>query len=83
MLDLLEVGAIMSVISFHSLEDRVVKQMFKYHSQRCHCDKTQMICKCPPPKLELVNKKPIMATEEEIRENPPSRSAKLRVAIRV
>jgi len=82
-LDLLEVGAIMSVISFHSLEDRVVKQMFKYHSQRCHCDKNQMICKCPPPKLELVNKKPIMATEEEIKENPPSRSAKLRVAIRV
>ena len=82
-LDLLEVGAIMSVISFHSLEDRVVKQMFKYHSQRCHCDRNQMICKCPPPKLELVNKKPIMATEEEIKENPPSRSAKLRVAIRV
>lgn len=82
-LDLLEVGAIMSVISFHSLEDRVVKQMFKYHSQRCHCDKTQMICNCPPPKLELVNKKPIMASKEEIKENPPSRSAKLRVAIRV
>jgi len=82
-LDLLEVGAIMSVISFHSLEDRVVKHLFKYHSQRCHCDKNQMICKCPPPKLGLVNKKPIMASEEEIKQNPPSRSAKLRVAIRV
>ena len=79
-LDLLEFGAIISVISFHSLEDRIVKHLFKYHSQRCHCDKNQMICKCPPPVLELVNKKPIMASAEEIRENPPSRSAKLRIA---
>lgn len=79
-LDLLGFGAIMGVISFHSLEDRIVKHLFKYHSQRCHCDKNQMICNCPPPILELVNKKPIMASEEEIKENPPSRSAKLRVA---
>ena len=79
-LDLLEFGAIISVISFHSLEDRIVKHLFKYHSQRCHCDKNQMICKCPPPVLELVNKKPIMASAEEIKENPPSRSAKLRIA---
>lgn len=79
-LDLLDFGAIISVISFHSLEDRVVKQVFKYHSTRCHCEKNQMICTCPPPILELVNKKPIMATEQEIRENPPSRSAKLRIA---
>lgn len=79
-LDLLDFGAIISVISFHSLEDRVVKQVFKYHSSKCHCDKTQMICHCPPPILELVNKKPIMATEQEILENPPSRSAKLRIA---
>lgn len=79
-LDLLEFGAIISVISFHSLEDRVVKQVFKYHSTRCHCEPNQMICKCPPPILELVNKKPIMATNREISENPPSRSAKLRIA---
>ena len=79
-LDLLDVGAIISVISFHSLEDRIVKNLFKYHSQRCHCEKNQMICTCPPPKLELVNKKPIMASEKEISENPPSRSAKLRIA---
>ena len=79
-LDLLDVGAIISVISFHSLEDRIVKHLFKYYSARCHCEKNQMICNCPPPKLELVNKKPVMASEGEIRENPPSRSAKLRVA---
>lgn len=79
-LDLLEFNAIISVISFHSLEDRIVKQIFKYNSTRCHCDKTQAICNCPPPILELVNKKPIIASEKEIKENPPSRSAKLRVA---
>jgi 16S rRNA (cytosine1402-N4)-methyltransferase len=79
-LELLDFGAIISVISFHSLEDRVVKHLFKYHSQRCHCDKSQMICHCPPPMLEIVNKKPIVACDEEIRINPPSRSAKLRVA---
>lgn len=79
-LDLLDFGAIISVISFHSLEDRLVKHLFKYHSQKCHCDKSQMICHCPPPILELVNKKPIVACEREIRENPPSRSAKLRIA---
>ena len=79
-LDLVDVGAIISVISFHSLEDRIVKHLFKYHSQRCHCEKNQMICTCPPPKLELVNKKPITASEKEISDNPPSRSAKLRIA---
>ena len=79
-LDLLDFGAIISVISFHSLEDRIVKHLFKYHSQRCHCDKTQMICHCPPPILELINKKPIVASDKEIGENPPSRSAKLRGA---
>ncbi len=79
-LDLLDFGAIISVISFHSLEDRIVKHLFKYHSQRCHCDKSQMICNCPPPILELINKKPIVASDEEIKINPPSRSAKLRAA---
>ena len=77
-LDLLDVGGIISVISFHSLEDRIVKKILKFESQKCRCN--EMICKCPPPRIELVNKKPIMASDEEIRENPPSRSAKLRVA---
>ena len=77
-LDLLEGGGIISVISFHSLEDRIVKQFFKFESQKCRCN--DIICKCPPPKIELVNKKPIIASEKEIKENPPSRSAKLRIA---
>ncbi len=75
-LDLLSVGGIISVISFHSLEDRIVKRFFKYESQKCRCN--DMICKCPPPRIELINKKPIEASEWEVKENPPSRSAKLR-----
>ena len=77
-LDLIDVGGIISVISFHSLEDRIVKRFFKFESQKCRCN--EMICKCPPPKIEMVNKKPIEASDEEIKENPPSRSAKLRIA---
>lgn len=75
-LDLLSVGGIISVISFHSLEDRIVKRFFKFESQKCRCN--DMICKCPPPRIELINKKPILASEREVKENPPSRSAKLR-----
>lgn len=76
-LELLSKDAIISVLTFHSLEDRIVKRFFKLESQKCRCN--DLICKCPPPKIELVNKKPIVATQEEININPPSRSAKLRV----
>lgn len=77
-LEIIDVGGIISVISFHSLEDRIVKQFFKRESQKCRCN--NIICTCKPPKIELVNKKPITAGEIELNENPPSRSAKLRVA---
>jgi len=77
-LALIDVGGIISVISFHSLEDRIVKQFFKRESQKCRC--SNIICTCAPPKIELVNKKPIVAGEIELKENPPSRSAKLRIA---
>ena len=76
-LEIIDVGGIISVISFHSLEDRIVKQFFKHEGQKCRCN--NMICTCKPPKIELVNKKPIVAGEIELKENPPSRSAKLRV----
>src|SRR5574344_1202974 len=79
-LDMLDKNAIISIISFHSLEDRLVKQFFKKYSQKCRCDKYQLVCNCGGAKLELINKKPIMASLSEIKENPPSRSAKLRIA---
>ncbi|MDD3236634.1 MAG: 16S rRNA (cytosine(1402)-N(4))-methyltransferase RsmH [Candidatus Gastranaerophilales bacterium] len=77
------VGAIISVVTFHSLEDRIVKRFFKYHSNKCNCEPNQAICNCPLPKLEIINKKPLIATEQEVAVNPPSRSAKLRVAKRI
>jgi len=76
-LDLIDIGGIICVISFHSLEDRIVKQFFKRESQKCRCN--NIICTCKPPKIELITKKPIVAGEIELKENPPSRSAKLRV----
>ena len=76
-LDILSVGGIISCISFHSLEDRIVKNIFRHESLKCRCN--NMICTCKPPRIELVNRKPITASAEEIKENPPSRSAKLRV----
>ena len=80
---LLSVGAIISVISFHSLEDRLVKVFFKKMAASCNCPPNKAICDCPPPSLKIITKKPICASEQEIRENPPSRSAKLRVAERI
>ena len=82
-LTLLSVGAIISVISFHSLEDRLVKQCFKYYASKCRCKPNEPVCHCEPPMLELIYKKPVLATELEIMENPPSRSAKLRAARKI
>lgn len=80
---LLEKNARIAVISFHSLEDRIVKRIFKQYSSKCNCPPLQMVCNCEPNKLELITRKPIIAGEEELKENPPSRSAKLRIAKRV
>ncbi len=82
-LTLLSVNAIISIISFHSLEDRLVKQCFKYYASKCRCKPNEPVCHCEPPMLELINKKPITASESELKENPPSRSAKLRVAKKI
>ena len=78
--DLLGENAIISVISFHSLEDRIVKETFKYYSKSCRCELSEPVCRCGGQLLKLLLKKPVVASEEEIKENPPSRSAKLRAA---
>ena len=82
-LDLLDFGAIISVISFHSLEDRLTKKAFKNFALNCRCDRNVPKCECEGKLIEIITKKPIVASDDEIRENPPSRSAKLRVAKRV
>jgi 16S rRNA (cytosine1402-N4)-methyltransferase len=70
------------VISFHSLEDRIVKSTFKKETKDCICK--DLICSCKhKKKLELINKKPILPTETEIKNNPRSRSAKARYAKKI
>ena len=69
-----------AVLTFHSLEDRIVKNVFKIESTDCICDKSIPICICKHVKsIKLVNKKPIIANEEEIKLNSRSKSAKLRI----
>jgi len=81
---LLECGGRLAVISFHSLEDRIVKQYFRRESQDCICPPEQPVCTCGHrAQLRLINRKPIRADEDEVGGNPRSRSAKLRVAERL
>ena len=61
----------------------VTEQLFKKYSANCRCEKNKPFCECGGALLEVVNKKPIIATDKEISENPPSRSAKLRVARKI
>ncbi len=74
-------GGRLAVITFHSLEDRIVKQTFAELAAGCTCPKNLPVCVCGnQPKLKIVSKKPILPGEAELAENPRSRSAKLRVA---
>ena len=69
------------VITFHSLEDRIVKRFFREKSRECTCPPEWPICQCGgKAELRLVTGKPLTASEEEVTRNPASRSAKLRVA---
>ena len=78
--DALRVGGRMSVITFHSLEDRIVKNRFREFCTGCTCPPEFPVCVCgKKPRGRLVDKKPITASAEELAANPRSRSAKLRV----
>ncbi len=76
----LKPGGRLAIITFHSLEDRIVKNKFKEYATGCICPPDIPICVCgKKPQGKLVNNKPIVAGEEELKINPRSRSAKLRV----
>ncbi|ADQ04191.1 S-adenosyl-methyltransferase MraW [Caldicellulosiruptor owensensis OL] len=77
-------GGRICAISFHSLEDRIVKEFFKFHSLECVCPKDIPVCVCGKKKeLNIITKKPITPSKEEIEKNKRSHSAKLRVAEKV
>lgn len=80
--DVLKPGGVFAAISFHSLEDRLVKERLKYLAAACVCPPEIPICRCGNPQGFLAQKKPILASEEELAVNPRSRSAKLRVFVR-
>ena len=76
----LVVGGRLAVISFHSLEDRIVKSYFKQEIRDCICPPRQPICTCGhKASIREVNRKPITPSDVEISQNPRSRSAKLRI----
>ena len=77
---LLNPGGRLAVITFHSLEDRIVKTAMAAASKGCTCPPSFPVCVCgKKPQVKLISRKPITATPEELEENPRSRSAKLRV----
>lgn len=79
-LNILAVGGRISVISYHSLEDRIVKHFFKKESKDCLCPPELPVCRCGhKASLKIITKKALSPSEEEVKQNPRSRSAKMRV----
>ena len=74
----------LSIITFHSIEDRLVKQKFASFTKGCTCPPDFPVCVCgKTPDIKLLSKKPIIPSDEEMEENPRSRSAKLRTAEKI
>ncbi len=81
---MLKPGGRLSVITFHSLEDRIVKNEFQAREKPCTCPPSFPVCVCgKKPELKVLTKKPILPSEEELEQNPRSRSAKLRTAQKI
>lgn len=77
-------GGRLCIITFHSLEDRIVKHAFKKLEDPCTCSKDLPICVCgKKPLVKVITRKPILPSEEEIERNPRSRSAKLRIVEKI
>ena len=78
--EVLKPGGRLAVISFHSLEDRIVKRFFRQESRDCVCPPEQPVCTCKHKATVIeINRKPIQPMQDELTRNPRSRSAKLRV----
>ena len=81
---LLNKGGRICIITFHSLEDRIVKEEFRELNKECICPPEFPICVCDKEKeIKIITKKPIIPSVEEIERNPRARSSKLRIAERV
>ena len=80
----LKPGGRLAIISFHSLEDRIVKQFFRQEASDCICPPALPLCQCHhQPTIKIITKKPVTPQAEEIIRNPQARSAKLRVAEKI
>jgi 16S rRNA (cytosine1402-N4)-methyltransferase len=83
-IEVLKSGGRLVVISYHSLEDRIVKEIFKYGALSCVCSPDAPVCTCDKvQQLKVLTKKPVVPLDEELKKNNRARSAKLRVAERV
>ena len=83
-IDLLNPGGRLAIITFHSLEDRIVKTAMTTASKGCTCPPSFPVCVCgKKPKVKIISRKPIVASDEELERNPRARSAKLRVCERL
>ena len=81
---ILKLGGRITAITFHSLEDRIVKRFFNYEATDCVCENKRMPCNCQHKAgLKVLTRKPVEAGEEEVRSNPRARSAKLRAAEKI
>ena len=82
--DILRPGGIICIITFHSLEDRIVKNTFRALAMDCVCPREFPVCMCSKrPAVEILTKRPVAPSDDEITNNPRARSAKLRVARKV